>query len=350
MSASRRALFVTLVACVSILAATPTLAAAPAVPGRVPSSPAQASTVATTLPIGPGMKPPQLPWVTFDDDHVDVTGFMRGTSHKPGFGVARLELWVTSNGRWVLKRSLPMDGFAGAGGLTLRIRLASVPRGHWRARTVHPRDASGTFTASGYTYFRSVSRAIVALTFDDGPSPGNTDDVLAALARNGAVKATFFMLGQMAHANPDTARHVRDQGHQIGNHSQDHAALGRASASKVRWEIQTAAYWIAWATRITPTWFRPPYGSTSSTVRTVCADLRVRHVLWDVDPQDWRGAGAATTASRVLSAVRPGSIVLMHDGPARRIGTAAAVDRIVPVLRGRGYDLVTLDELAYLHR
>ncbi len=315
--------------------------------------PASSGATATTLPPGPGFKPPGLPWIVYNDDHIDVTGFMRGTSHKPGFGDARLELWVasrTAKGGWWLEKSLPMDAFAAPGGLQLKIRLASLPRGRWRARTVHWRDAGGTFTASGWTYTRSVPRNIVALTFDDGPSPGNTDDVVAALARNGDVRATFFMLGGMAESHPSTAKTVLAYHHQLGNHSQDHAALGGASAATIRWEIETAQSWIGWATGVRPTWFRPPYGSTSSTVRAVTADEGLKHVTWDVDPQDWRGAGAATTASRVLSAVRPRAIVLMHDGPARRIGTASAVDRIVPALRDRGYDFVTLDELAYLQR
>ena len=312
------------------------------------ASGAATATQVPALAPGPYLKRPDLARAVWATEYVDVVGSLAGT-HAGGPRVARLELWHAEDRNWVLQRSVYVDGVATPDGLRYRVRLKPLSAGRWRAIVIHPQDLLAARSTSGWTYLRSLRAKIIALTLDDGPSPGNTDDVLAVLRRL-QVKGTFFLSGQMVGSHPAVAKRVVAQGHAIGNHSQTHAMLGRRSASKVAWEISTATAVIRRVTGVMPRWFRPPGGSTSATVRAQCRRLGIRHILWDIDPQDWRGRGAAYTMSYVLSHARPGKVVLLHDGPARRIGTARAVERIVPALKARGYDFVTLDELgALLH-
>ena len=296
---------------------------------------------------GPVLGGPYISRVVWSTDHVDVVGSLAGT-HTAGARAARLEMYRVEGRSWILRRYVFVDGIRKPqGGLRLQVRVTGLPPGRWRARFTHQADAQAGYSVSGLTYLRSVPARIVALTFDDGPKDGDTDDVLAVL-RHYQVKATFFMLGDMVSRYPQTARRVVADGHAIGDHSTTHADLARMSSSRVSWELSTCRSRIWSATKALVRWFRPPGGATDSTVRSVAARLGMRQILWDVDPQDWRGIGASATASRILSRVGPGDVVLEHDGMARRIGTAAAVERVIPALRARGYEFVTLDELGVL--
>lgn len=180
-------------------------------------------------------------------------------------------------------------------------------------------------------------RKRVALTFDDGPSE-YTPDVLRVLKRKKA-KATFFMLGQQAVRYRSYARRVLALGHEIGNHSYDHDLLPSGA------NIRQATRQITRVTGFRPCLFRPPYGAVSSSLkRSVRAD-RMKVVNWDVDTLDWRLPGSASIRSTIVNRVRPGSIVLMHDGGGPRGGTVGALAGAISGLRGRGFKLVTVSEL-----
>lgn len=267
--------------------------------------------------------------------------------HGDGTHVVTLEVRVLNHGRWPLKSSVWVDGSYSRGATRFAKAVEIPSRGRWRVTAVHPADADSAAGSSRPVAVRAVGAKVIALTYDDGPRPGNTDAVLAALSAYDA-RATFFMLGSMAKAYPGTAAKVRRAGHAIGDHSYSHAVLPRKSAPGISREITEAAKWIRRATGVEPVWFRPPYGSTSSTVRAVASRLGFRHILWDLDTNDWRGRGASATSSYVLGHAYSGAVVLMHDGPAQRIGTAAATRTICRELGRRGYDFVTLDELHLL--
>ncbi|HYU85291.1 MAG TPA: polysaccharide deacetylase family protein, partial [Kribbellaceae bacterium] len=149
---------------------------------------------------------------------------------------------------------------------------------------------------------------VVYLTFDDGPDPRWTPQVLDLLQRYDA-RGTFFMLGDEVRANPGLVRRVRDAGHAIGNHSVDHKDLTKVSAARLRTEIAGGP-----ASRC----FRPPYGATNARVRAAIRAAGLRQVLWDVDPDDWQRPGARVIASRILTHVHNGDVVLMHDGGGNR--------------------------------
>jgi peptidoglycan/xylan/chitin deacetylase (PgdA/CDA1 family) len=188
-----------------------------------------------------------------------------------------------------------------------------------------------------------IGRAI-ALTFDDGPWPGSTERVLAVLRKYKA-KATFFMLGQQVHRNQKIVKAVLADGNQIGSHSWSHRMLGTAPQRTVAYEIQAGQRALRKITKVSPVWFRPPYGSVSRTVYAEAAAAKTKLVLWDIDPQDWRRPAATTIANRVVNAARPGTVVLMHDGGGDRKNTIDALLMIIPRLQAKGYRFVTLDQM-----
>jgi peptidoglycan/xylan/chitin deacetylase (PgdA/CDA1 family) len=179
-------------------------------------------------------------------------------------------------------------------------------------------------------------RKLVALTFDDGPS-SYTPDILRILRKKKA-RATFFMLGDQVAADPGTARRVLAAGHEIGNHSADHALLPGYS------NLKRANRQIREATGFKPCLFRPPYGALSSSVVQSAKDLGMKSVIWDIDTVDWSTPGSGAIRSRA-SAAGNGSIVLMHDGGGPRSQTVDALPGAIDNLRSRGYRFVTVTRL-----
>ncbi len=180
----------------------------------------------------------------------------------------------------------------------------------------------------------------LALTFDDGPTPGVTDRILDILASSGA-KATFFMIGQRVKANPQLARRVRNEGHELANHSYTHPDLAKLSDIIVRSELEKTQKVIEDICGVSPRYFRPPYGSFRSTQGTIAREFSLQVIIWSVDPQDWRKPGAQVIASRITSASTGGDIVLCHD---LHPETAAATKIFTPVISGK-FQLVTLGNL-----
>ncbi|GAB7191846.1 polysaccharide deacetylase family protein [Kineococcus sp. NUM-3379] len=171
----------------------------------------------------------------------------------------------------------------------------------------------------------------VALTFDDGPIAGSTDALLTALRSAGA-RATLFNTGQNAAANPSLVRAQVGAGMWVGNHSYTHPDMTRLSSSQMASEISRTQTAIQNAGAPAPKLFRPPYGATNATLRSVEQQHGLREVLWDVDSQDWNGAG---TAQIVAAADRltAGQVMLLHDGYRT---TVDAIPQIVRNLGTRG--------------
>jgi peptidoglycan-N-acetylglucosamine deacetylase len=189
---------------------------------------------------------------------------------------------------------------------------------------------------------------VVALTFDDGPWPKSTLAVLDILKKNN-IKATFFMIGNQARGRKALAKAVADAGMDVGNHSESHPYNAKKmSAAAIKDQIEKAQWDISRASGKTPTFFRPPGGAINPTMYPVLAANKMKLVEWDVDPNDWRKPPAATIVDRVLRHVRPGSVVLMHDGGGDRSHTVQALPEIIKRLRANGYRFVTLDEIANL--
>ncbi len=196
------------------------------------------------------------------------------------------------------------------------------------------------FRASGAA---RVARA-VALTFDDGPSTQYTPRILTALTRL-RVRATFFVIGYLAAAHPDLVRRELRLGMTVGNHTYNHPEVPPFDQLPPRLLSDEIALGGQVLSRLgpDPRLFRPPGGSTSAALVRAAAALGQRVVLWSVDPADWRpGSSAKEITKRVLSAVRPGSIVILHDGGGDRSATLAALPAIVRGIRRRRLHLVAL--------
>src|SRR5690606_26021069 len=177
--------------------------------------------------------------------------------------------------------------------------------------------------------------------FDDGPDPERTPALLDALAELGA-PATFFLVGHRVDAHPELAARIVREGHEIGNHTNSHPYLPLARSRRVADELAAADAAIERATGIVPTLARPPYGGRSPRNVRVFERAAKRLVLWDVNSFGWKGASAEHIVQRVLSRVRPGSIVLLHEARAGGEVTIEAVRLLVPALRAQGYELATV--------
>ncbi|BEL08328.1 polysaccharide deacetylase family protein [Actinoplanes sichuanensis] len=171
----------------------------------------------------------------------------------------------------------------------------------------------------------------VGLTFDDGPTAGNTSNLLAALRNNG-LRATMFNQGQYAAANPSLVRAQVDAGMWVANHSYTHPHMTQLSQANMDSEISRTQSAISAAGGGTPKLFRPPYGETNSTLRSVEQRYGLTEIIWDVDSADWNNA---STDAIVAAAARltNGQVILMHDWPAN---TVAAIPRIAQGLASRG--------------
>ncbi|WP_433794966.1 polysaccharide deacetylase family protein [Actinoplanes sp. CA-252034] len=171
----------------------------------------------------------------------------------------------------------------------------------------------------------------VGLTFDDGPSTSNTRNLLTALRNNG-LRATMFNQGQYAAANPALVKAQVDAGMWVANHSYTHPHMTQLSQSSMESEISRTQSAIAAGGGGTPKLFRPPYGETNATLRSVEQRYGLTEIIWDVDSADWNNA---STDAIVAAAARltNGQVILMHDWPAN---TVAAIPRIAQGLSARG--------------
>ncbi len=179
---------------------------------------------------------------------------------------------------------------------------------------------------------------VVALTFDDGPNPSTTGDILEALKEYDA-HATFFMLGNRVEEFPKTVRKVYESGNEIGNHSYDHKDFKRLSDEEIEAEIDKTNQAIYETVGLRPIIVRPPYGNVTDDIANVIGRACV---LWTVDPEDWKYKDADIDYNNVMDNVRDGDIVLMHD---IYDASAAAAKRIIRELTDRGYKLVTVSQM-----
>ncbi len=184
---------------------------------------------------------------------------------------------------------------------------------------------------------------MIALTFDDGPSP-YTPQVVNILVKE-HVPATFFVVGQQLNDFADGLRDELRHGFVIGNHTENHAWLTHYSAAAQAAQVHDAAVRMERLGAPAPQLFRPPYGVYDSTTLAILKQAHLLMVMWSIDPGDWRRPGTGAIVSNVLANSKPGAIVIMHDGGGDRSQTVAALPAIISGLRKRGYQLVTVPQL-----
>jgi peptidoglycan/xylan/chitin deacetylase (PgdA/CDA1 family) len=186
-------------------------------------------------------------------------------------------------------------------------------------------------------------RKWVALTFDDGPHPDWTPKFIDLLRSKG-VKATFFLIGPNVEKNPEMAKLLLENGFEVGNHTMTHPSFKGKSIDKVREEIGKTNDILKSTLGLQEiTLFRPPYGQAPKPVQDVCQELGLKIITWNIDTDDWRSTtNEDKMTSIVLSQVKDGSIILMHDRTEKAYNTTA---KIIDPIRAQGYEFVTISEL-----
>jgi peptidoglycan-N-acetylglucosamine deacetylase len=205
----------------------------------------------------------------------------------------------------------------------------------------------GSFKLSG-----PATEKKVALTFDDGPDEMYTRQVLDVLKMN-KVKATFFVIGRRAEAHPELIARMIREGHIVGNHSYSHADLTKLSLSSFEKQIEHTQSILKPIIGYSPRLLRPPYGAINEQQVRWAMDHGYLIVNWSVDSLDWKGLNAEKVSGNILSANRPGAIILQHSGGGKGedlSGTVKALPTIIRTLKSQGYDIVTVPELLHVSK
>lgn len=197
-------------------------------------------------------------------------------------------------------------------------------------------------------YGVTTNHKVVALTFDDGPDPRFTPDILDTLKRYQA-KATFFVLADGTVKHPELIKAIIAGGNELGDHTATHPHLLSLSQRNDQREIQAGYQAIKEVSGRPPLYFRPPYGETNSNIGKIVKQMGMRQILWEecienqsLSPQDMAG--------RVLHLVMPGDIILLHDGRLDRSETVRALPLLMKGLQARGYRCVTISQLLEINK
>lgn len=180
----------------------------------------------------------------------------------------------------------------------------------------------------------------IALTFDDGPHPYYTEELLDGLKERGA-HATFFVTGEHAKLHPDVLKRMQEEGHLIGNHTYSHIQLTSKNREKFKQELIDTNAVIQEITGEEVEYVRPPYGSWDKSFEK---ELNMFPVLWTVDPLDWCSSNVSCITERVVSKVKENDIILMHDYFDTSV-TAAL--KVIDRLAEEGYTFVTVEEILF---
>lgn len=186
----------------------------------------------------------------------------------------------------------------------------------------------------------------MALTFDDGPDPDQTGQILDLLKEYEA-KATFFLLGKRVIRYPDLVKREAAEGHELANHTYSHAYFNKAAKEQMIKEIKDAEEAIFQVSGVRTHLFRPPGGFYNQTLVDICKANNYIPVLWSwhQDTVDWKRPGVKKIVNKVLNNARGGDIVLFHDHVEGNTQTIEALKQILPELKKRGFRFVTVSEL-----
>ncbi|NEW06937.1 polysaccharide deacetylase family protein [Paenibacillus sp. SYP-B3998] len=184
----------------------------------------------------------------------------------------------------------------------------------------------------------NVGKDCVAITIDDGPTK-NTKDLLKMLKEQN-VHVTFFFLGQNAAAYPESVTQAVYEGNEVGYHSDTHPQMSKMTYSDQEKEFESGlAKLKKWDTQPV-TLFRPPYGAYNNDTKLITEEHQMSMVLWNEDPKDWSSKDPKKIADNVLSQVKSGSIIVLHDHPS----TIAALPAIIKGIKSKGFKLVMLSK------
>ncbi|HHT42507.1 MAG TPA: polysaccharide deacetylase family protein [Firmicutes bacterium] len=183
----------------------------------------------------------------------------------------------------------------------------------------------------------------LAISFDATWGTDLTDEILGILAEHD-IKTTFFLAGYWVDKHPEYVVKIAAAGHEIGNHSYSHPHMNTLNEQGIAFELQKNEHLIRDLTGQQTTLFRPPFGEYNNQVISVATSLGYHTIQWSVDSLDWKNLTSAQIYERVMSQVKPGSIVLFHNAAP---GTPGAIRRLIPDLLSQGYAIVPISELLH---
>lgn len=186
----------------------------------------------------------------------------------------------------------------------------------------------------------------IALTFDDGPHPVQTPEILDIL-KEYDIKSTFFVLGQYAERNPDIIKRIIAEGHEIGNHSYSHKSLKNLPDSEILDEVTKTENVLENIAGIRPKVFRTPGGYWEGHMVELIRSLGYDIVLWSVDPRDWMHTPVDEIAENVIQNTQSGDIILMHDSIPYGTNTPEALRKFIPILLDKGFNFVKVSDLLH---
>jgi len=195
----------------------------------------------------------------------------------------------------------------------------------------------------------NTTEKVVALTFDDGPDKPYTEQILGVLDKHN-VKATFFVLGGNAKANPDLIKKIMASGHDLGNHTMSHQKMKGRTVEAMRNDIASVDKILrdlGYEKEIT---FRAPFGITSPNLKEALQQLNKRMVLFTFLPQDWTKISAQQIYDNVMKQMKPGLIITLHDGGNHRENTVKATEMLIENLQKQGYRFLTVSDLLKLQQ
>lgn len=212
---------------------------------------------------------------------------------------------------------------------------------------LHYALSAGSATASAERklpiYCVEKTEKLISISFDCAWGVEYTDKILDELDRHG-VKCTFFAVEFWVEKYPEYAKKIVERGHELGSHSKTHPYMSKLTKEQQKDELSSSVNSIERITGVRPTLFRPPYGDYNNTLIETCAELALYPIQWDVDSLDWKNLSATEISLRVLSGVKPGSIILCHNNG---LHTAEALPMIFSTLQNRGYEFIPIGQLIY---
>ena len=190
----------------------------------------------------------------------------------------------------------------------------------------------------------AVGKKTVALTFDDGPHPQYTKQILALLEQYG-IHATFFFIGQNIEYYRSTALSVVKAGHEVGNHTYSHPLFSKTSTEQLAKEIEMTDRLLAEIGCDDVPLFRPPQGLYGEDLPALLKNISKKAILWSIDTRDWDHRPSEAILQNIDENLRGGDIILFHDYVSGENTTIPALKKLIPALLERGYQFVTVSEL-----
>lgn len=184
---------------------------------------------------------------------------------------------------------------------------------------------------------------VVSISFDAAWGNEQTQTLLDILSEK-EVKSTFFLVGFWAEKYPQSVKAIADAGHDVGNHSDTHPHLPKMEKEKIKEQIENCNKKIESAGAPRPILFRPPYGDYNNCVVESTNELNMHCIQWDVDSLDWKNPSADDMVKRIKTKIKPGSIILMHNGAKN---TPEALPKIIDTIKSEGYEIVPISQIIY---